>query len=56
MRSEWIFYPDGHSVIRAEFGYPCYPYELVDIGRQGFYSGPQTVKAITSDVRFPVLV
>jgi hypothetical protein len=48
---EWIFYPDGHSVIRAEYGFPCTPYEYIDVGREGFYSGPQPVKAITKDVR-----
>ncbi|KAF6819046.1 extracellular serine-rich protein [Colletotrichum plurivorum] len=47
---EWVFYPDGHSVIRAEFNFPCTPYEYVDIGRQGFYSGPQPVKAITNSM------
>ncbi|OLN85348.1 putative GPI-anchored cupredoxin-like protein 4 [Colletotrichum chlorophyti] len=47
---EWIFYPDAHSVIRAEFGFPCTPYEYVDIGRAGFYSGPQPVKAITNNM------
>ncbi|KAJ3951904.1 hypothetical protein N0V92_011674 [Colletotrichum tropicale] len=46
---QWIFYPDGHSVIRSEFGFPCTPYEYIDIGRQGFYSGPEPVKAITND-------
>ncbi|KAJ0313845.1 hypothetical protein COL516b_000792 [Colletotrichum fioriniae] len=46
---EWIFYPDAHSVIRAEFGFPCTPYEYIDIGREGFYSGNQSVKAITND-------
>ncbi|GJC92008.1 extracellular serine-rich protein [Colletotrichum higginsianum] len=54
---EWIFYPDAHSVIRAEFGFPCTPYEYVDIGRQGFYSGPQPVKAITNNMpRYQVVV
>ncbi|GKT55277.1 extracellular serine-rich protein [Colletotrichum tofieldiae] len=54
---EWIFYPDAHSVIRAEFGFPCTPYEYVDIGREGFYSGPQPVKAITNNMpRYRVLV
>ncbi|KAL0939203.1 extracellular serine-rich protein [Colletotrichum truncatum] len=47
---EWIFYPDGHSVVRAEYGFPCTPYEYIDIGRAGFYSGPQPVKAITNDM------
>ncbi|OHE96936.1 extracellular serine-rich protein [Colletotrichum orchidophilum] len=54
---EWIFYPDAHSVIRAEFGFPCTPYEYIDIGREGFYSGNQSVKAITNDMpRYRVLV
>ncbi|KAJ0137832.1 hypothetical protein CTA2_1997 [Colletotrichum tanaceti] len=54
---EWIFYPDAHSVIRAEFGFPCTPYEYVDIGREGFYSGPQPVKAITNNMpRYRVVV
>ncbi|KAI8219482.1 putative GPI-anchored cupredoxin [Colletotrichum sp. SAR 10_86] len=54
---KWIFYPDGHSVIRSEFGYPCTPYEYIDVGRQGFYSGPEPVKAITNDMpRFRVRV
>ncbi|KAK1975270.1 extracellular serine-rich protein [Colletotrichum cereale] len=54
---EWLFYPDGHSVIRSEFGFPCTPYEYVDIGREGFYSGNESVKAITSDMpRYRVLV
>ncbi|EGY21624.1 uncharacterized protein VDAG_03064 [Verticillium dahliae VdLs.17] len=39
----------NHSVIRAEYGYPCTPYEYIDIGRQGFYSGPKPVAAITND-------
>ncbi|KAK1600205.1 extracellular serine-rich protein [Colletotrichum navitas] len=54
---EWLFYPDGHSVIRSAFGFPCTPYEYVEIGRQGFYSGNTSVKAITNDMpRFRVLV
>ncbi|OHW95767.1 extracellular serine-rich protein [Colletotrichum incanum] len=54
---EWIFYPDAHSVVRAEFSFPCTPYEYVDIGREGFYSGPQPVKAITNNMpRYRVLV
>lgn len=36
----FVFYPGNHSVTRAEYGYPCIPYE--DLGKnegQGFYSG-----------------
>ncbi|KAM0276139.1 hypothetical protein ACHAQH_007065 [Verticillium albo-atrum] len=54
---EWIFYPANHSVVRAEYGYPCTPYEYIDIGRKGFYSGPRPVAAITNDLpRYQVKV
>lgn len=34
------FWPGGHSVIRAEYGYPCIPYEDLEGNEgQGFYSG-----------------
>jgi plastocyanin len=34
------FWPGNHSVIRAEFGYPCIPYEDLEIDDvEGFYSG-----------------
>jgi plastocyanin len=34
------FWPGNHSVIRAEYAYPCIPYEDVDEnGEGGFYSG-----------------
>lgn len=42
-------------MIRSEFGFPCTPYEYIDIGRQGFYSGPEPVKAITNDVSAVIL-
>ena len=37
------FYPTNHSVIKAQYGYPCIPYEDVVAGGQGFYSQPQAV-------------
>lgn len=38
------FYPGNHSVIRAEYGYPCIPYEdLQGKENQGFYSGEMAV-------------
>jgi plastocyanin len=41
------FWPGNHSVIRAEFGYPCVPYqELRDSDSPGFYSGVQSPDAI----------
>lgn len=37
------FWPGNHSVIRAEYGYPCVPYEDFE-GNEGagFYSGVQS--------------
>ncbi|KAK8140241.1 hypothetical protein PG984_000307 [Apiospora sp. TS-2023a] len=43
------FYPTNHSVARAEFRYPCIPYETVEIGRRGFYSDLMPVQAILND-------
>jgi plastocyanin len=41
------FWPGNHSVIRAEFGYPCIPYEeLRDSDRAGFYSGVHSPGAV----------
>jgi len=40
------FWPGNHSVVRAEFGYPCVPYEeLRDSDQAGFYSGVQSPDA-----------
>ena len=36
---QFNFYPTNHSVTRAEYGYPCIPYELTGPGKVGFYSG-----------------
>ena len=42
----FTFWPGNHSVIRAEYGFPCVPYEdLQDNEVQGFYSGIQTPSA-----------
>ena len=39
----FTFWPGNHSVIRAEYGFPCVPYEdIQDNELQGFYSGIQT--------------
>ena len=44
---EFQFYPTNHSVIRADYGYPCVPYEMVlGAGYHGFFSGFQPVDAI----------
>ncbi|KAI0146867.1 hypothetical protein GGR57DRAFT_516704 [Xylariaceae sp. FL1272] len=36
---EFVFWPTGHSVARAEHGSPCLPYESVVPGGHGFWSG-----------------
>lgn len=42
----FTFWPGNHSVIRAEYGFPCVPYEdIQDNEVQGFYSGIQTPSA-----------
>ncbi|KAF1965693.1 hypothetical protein BU23DRAFT_604028 [Bimuria novae-zelandiae CBS 107.79] len=37
------FYPPQHSVVRADEGNPCIPYEYYHSGSGGFFSGMQTV-------------
>jgi plastocyanin len=48
------FWPGNHSVIRAEYGFPCVPYEDVQESEaQGFYSGirsPDTVNVAENEV------
>ncbi|KAF2454470.1 hypothetical protein BDY21DRAFT_104817 [Lineolata rhizophorae] len=36
---EFRFYPTKHSVVRAEYGDPCIPYEMTGRGKVGFFSG-----------------
>ncbi|KAH7046670.1 hypothetical protein B0J12DRAFT_135285 [Macrophomina phaseolina] len=43
------FYPKNHSVVRAEYGYPCVPYEMTGVGKTGFYAGFHQVDAILDD-------
>jgi plastocyanin len=47
---EWRFYPAEHWVIRADYDWPCIPYNYVGLNRQSFSSGLQVVNAITDDV------
>jgi plastocyanin len=42
----WVFYPGGHTVVRASFGWPCIPWNMSTDLPGFFYSGeiaPQTV-------------
>jgi hypothetical protein len=36
---EFDFYPLNHSVVRAEYGFPCIPYEMTGSDKTGFFSG-----------------
>jgi hypothetical protein len=45
---EFQFFPPNHSVVRAEYGYPCIPYELIS-KKPGFFSGFYPVDQILSD-------
>lgn len=43
---EFDFYPLNHSIVRAEYGYPCIPYEMTGSGKTGFFSGFNRVDKI----------
>jgi len=45
------FYPPDHSVVRAEFGSACVPYEYTGKDKQGFWSTTQWVDTV-ADVSF----
>ncbi|KAA8622322.1 PAT1 domain-containing protein [Pyrenophora tritici-repentis] len=45
---EFDFYPLNHSVVRAEYGFPCIPYEMIGNNKKGFFSGFKPVNAILS--------
>jgi plastocyanin len=43
---QFDFYPTNHSVVRAEYQFPCIPYDDTGLGKIGFFSGFQPVIAI----------
>ena len=43
---EFQFFPPNHSVARAEYGFPCIPYELTGENKVGFFSGFHPVDVI----------
>jgi plastocyanin len=43
---EFTFYPANHSVVRAEYQFPCIPYEMTGSGKTGFFSGFHAVDAV----------
>ncbi|KAF1980180.1 hypothetical protein BU23DRAFT_369827, partial [Bimuria novae-zelandiae CBS 107.79] len=47
---EFNFYPQNHSVIRAEYEHPCIPYEMTGKGKVGFWSGFHAVDAVLDDL------
>lgn len=47
----YIFYPQNHSVARAEFGFPCIPYENTGPNKVGFWSGFQPISAPSENVK-----
>lgn len=47
IHTEFNFYPTNHTVIRADYGYPCVPYEkILGAGHPGFWSGWEPVDTI----------
>lgn len=47
---EFNFFPPNHSVVRAEYMFPCIPYENTGRGKVGFFSGFRPVDAFLNDV------
>src|SRR5256885_6194702 len=43
---EYNFFPPNHSVVRAEYLFPCVPYEVTGVDKIGFSSGFKPVDAI----------
>lgn len=46
---QFRFYPTNHSVVRAEYKYPCIPYEKTGPQRTGFFSGFEYVPTVTDE-------
>lgn len=44
------FYPQNHSVVRAEYLHPFIPYEMTGRGKVGFFTGFHPVDAMLHDV------
>ncbi|EUC48652.1 hypothetical protein COCMIDRAFT_51479, partial [Bipolaris oryzae ATCC 44560] len=45
---EFAFYPLNHSVVRAEYGFPCIPYEMTGASKTGFFSNFHPVDTVLS--------
>lgn len=46
---EFNFYPLNHSIVRAEYGFPCIPYEMTGSGKTGFFSGFNPVDKVLNN-------
>ncbi|KAJ8105539.1 hypothetical protein OPT61_g10113 [Boeremia exigua] len=46
---EFDFYPVNHSIVRAEYGFPCIPYEMTGSGKKGFFSGFNPVDGVVEN-------
>lgn len=44
LRPVFQFFPQNHSVARAEYQHPCIPYENTGANKVGFWSGFQPTK------------
>lgn len=54
---EFDFYPLNHSIVRAEYGFPCIPYEMTGSNKEGFFSGFHPVdKVLDSPPKYSVRV
>ncbi|TGO60481.1 hypothetical protein BOTNAR_0145g00060 [Botryotinia narcissicola] len=56
---EFRFYPQNHSVARAEYGSnrACIPYEVTGINKRGFWSGFHPINVVLNDPpKFQVVV
>lgn len=47
---EFTFYPANHSVVRAEYSFPCIPYEMTGPDKVGFFSGFKPISTISDTV------
>ncbi|KAE9375856.1 hypothetical protein N431DRAFT_370749 [Stipitochalara longipes BDJ] len=46
---EFRFYPTNHSVARAEYLFPCIPYEVTGVNKVGFWSGFEPIYIVGVD-------
>lgn len=47
---QFLFYPSNHSVVKAQEGYPCIPYDTMNPGKASFFSGFEYVPQVRPNV------